>query len=339
MRKATLAGVLVCAAALSVVMSGNQAVDARPRSGREVPRQPNLAAYEWHNFSRLTSRETRRRLRFLHEQGFTTVYLDLGEYLDAADRPQPQPRLGELGRKLGQFVAEASRSGLAVQAVGASPTWTDPELRYLGPMLVRLVGRYNASAAAAERLQGIQVDIESYRDPRFFADEQSALLAYLETQQGIVEAYRQVRAQPANRGLRLGIAIPFWFDGEAGAPGPVGFNGATKPAAYHLIDMLSDIPDAYVLVMAYRDFTPGADGSISHLRGEFGYAGEVGARSGIVVGQEYADVQPAMITFHGRSRAAFRLAARNIARAYGHFPQFRGLSVDDVDAYMAADEE
>jgi hypothetical protein len=339
MRKATLASALVCAAVLSAVGSGNQAVDARSRSRGETLQQPRLAVYEWRSFSRLTGAETRRRLRFLHDQGFTTVYLDLGEYLDAADRPRPQPRLGELGRRLGRFVAEASRSGLAVQAVGASPTWTDPELRYLGPMLVRLVGRYNAAAAPTERLQGVQLDIESYRDPRFFADEQSALLAYLETIQGIVEAYRQVRAQPANHELQLGVAIPFWFDGEAGTPGPVGFGGATKPAAYHLIDMLSDLPEAYVLVMAYRNFTPGADGSISHLRGEFGYAGEVGARSGIVVGQEFADAEPAMITFHGRSRAAFKLAARNIARAYGHLPQFRGLSVDDVDAYMAADED
>jgi hypothetical protein len=49
------------------------------------------------------------------------------------------------------------------------------------------------------------------------------------------------------------------------------------------------------------------------------------------------DVEPAKITFHGRSRQAFANAAEQIIRAYGHLPQFRGLSVDDLDAYMAAE--
>jgi hypothetical protein len=37
----------------------------------------------------------------------------------------------------------------------------------------------------------------------------------------VVAAYRQVRARSGNHTLRLGIAIPFWFDGEAGNPAPV----------------------------------------------------------------------------------------------------------------------
>jgi hypothetical protein len=34
----------------------------------------------------------------------------------------------------------------------------------------------------------------------------------------------------------------------------------------------------------------------------------------------------------------FRAAAAEIAAAYGHLAQFGGVSVNDVDAYMAADE-
>ncbi len=169
-------------------------------------------------------------------------------------------------------------------------------------------------------------------------DTQSALIAYLETIQDIVASYRQVRARSGNHTLRLGVAIPFWFDGEAGAPGPVPFDGATKPAAFHLVDQLADLAHAYVVVMAYRNFTAGEDGSISHLRSEFDYLSSVGAKCGLVVGQEYTEEEPPEVTFHGLSRGVFRAAAAEIAAAYGQLAQFGGLSVNDVDAYMAADE-
>ena len=227
---------------------------------------------------------------------------------------------------------------MAVHGVGAGPRWTEPELRYLGPKLVRLVGQYNATASAAQRLKGVQLDIEPYVDPSFFDDEQSSLIAYLATIQDIVASYRQVRTRAVNRGLQLGVAIPFWFDGEGDAPGPVPFDGATKPAAFHLVDMFEDHSRAYVVVMAYRNFTAGEDGSIHHLQSELGYASSVGAECGIVVGQEYTEEEPPEVTFHGLSRGAFRTAAGEITAAYDHLAQFRGLSVNDVDAYMAADE-
>jgi hypothetical protein len=341
MRRARFAGILVAAAVAAAVLGGGRAASAGPRAGAATVAQPALAAYEWRGLGQLTRPSTRQRLRFLHGQGFTTVYVDLGEYLDAADQPKTPARqalLRRLGGNLGYFVAEASRLGLTVHAVGAGPTWTEPELRYLGPKLVQLVGQYNATAPAAQRLKGVQLDIEPYVDPGFFDDTEAALVAYLQTMRDIVAAYRQARARSGNHTLRLGVAIPFWFDGEAGAPGPVPFDGATKPAAFHLVDMLDDLAHAYLVVMAYRNFTAGEDGSISHLRSEFDYLSSAGARCGLVVGQEYTEQEPPEVSFHGLGRGVFRTAAAEIAAAYGHLPQFRGLSVNDVDAYLAADE-
>lgn len=341
MGRARIAGVLVAAAVAAAVAGGGRAASAGPRPDPPAPPRPALAAYEWRGLGQLTRPSTRQRLRFLHGQGFTTVYVDIGEYLDAADRPktpQRQALLRRLAGNLGYFVGEASRLGLTVHAVGAGPTWTDPDLRYLGPKLVRLVGQYNAAAPAAQRLKGVQLDIEPYVDPAFFDDPQAALIDYLETMREVVASYRQVRARPGNHTLRLGVAIPFWFDGEAGAPGPVPFDGATKPAAFHLVDMLADLAHAYLVVMAYRNFTAGEDGSIGHLRSEFDYLASAGASCGIVVGQEYTEEDPPAVTFHGLGRRVFRAAAAEIAAAYGHLAQFGGLSVNDVDAYMAADE-
>jgi DNA-binding transcriptional regulator YhcF (GntR family) len=342
-RRATIGRVLVGASVILVIMGGNQAVGAQPRSAAQVPQQHELAAFAWYKLSQLNANITHQRLRSLRAAGFTTIYAELGEYLEIADQPASQAqqaRLSQLSRDLKRFVANAANLGLAVQGVGGGPNWIDTERRYLGPKLVQLVAQYNTTAAAKERLQGVQLDIEPYVDPSFFDDQQAALTAYLETLHSVVATYRQVRSQSGNSSLRLGFAIPFWFDGPPGTPevtyGEPGIAETTKAAAFHLLDMLRLLPDAYVLVMSYRNVTSGPDGSIAHAHSEFAYASSIQAQCGLVVGQEFGDVQPPKVTFYGLGRAAFELAAEEITAAFDDLPQFRGLSVNDIDAYLAA---
>ncbi|HEY2958126.1 MAG TPA: hypothetical protein VGM21_07935 [Actinomycetota bacterium] len=338
MRKATLAHVLVRVSVICLLLASAQPAAAPPaRAGAPPPR--DLAAYEWTSVSRLSQSEARRRFGFLRANGFRTVYLDLGNYLDVADQPENrgrQVRLALLRRALARYVADASSYGVAVHAVGGGPSWTGEERRYLGSKLVQLVADYNQGASKAERLGGVQLDIEPYVEASFYDDTQASLSAYLDTLQGIAQTYRSLTDQPGNDHLQLGFAIPFWFDGEPGAPGPVWWGGAAKPATFHLLDMLRDLPDAYVLVMSYRNVATGPDGSIQHARGEFDYARQVGVECGLVVGQQFGDVQPRTITFYGVGRRPFARAADQIVAAFGGAGQFRGVSVDNLTSYMYA---
>jgi hypothetical protein len=328
------ARVLAGAAVVAVLAGGGRWAAAHPRDDDRPPRRHGLAAaYEWHEAGQLGRREARERLRFLQRRGFETVYLSLGVYLDAADQPpsrERRARLRELRRQLRHYVADASRLGLAVHAVGGGPTWTEEPLRYLGSLLVEVVADYNARVHPWERLHGVQLDIEPYALESFFDDEEQSLLAYLETLRSIVKTWRRVA-----RRLDLGFAVPFWFDARGASPGPVPFRGATKPAIHHVIDLLEDHRRAYLVVMSYRNFAHGADGSVAHARDEFAYARSVGAECGLVVGQQFADVQPPEVTFHGLDRGDFERAAERIVEAFGRSPRFRGLAVDDLDGYRA----
>jgi hypothetical protein len=326
--------VLAAASVLLIVLGANPGVAATA--------PPSLAVFEWYKLSQVNAKVGESRLTTLRSDGFKTVYASVDEYLEVAEQPPSrtqQTRLNQLRSDLKRFVARASGLGVAVHAVGGGPNWTDATHDHLGPKLVQLVADYNRTAAANERLQGVQLDIEPYVDPGFFDDVEASLQEYLSTLQSIVDTYEQERTQPGNSGLRLGFAIPFWFDGVPEAP-PVQFgpDPEPKPAAFHLIDLLRALPDAYVVVMAYRNFTAGPDGSIAHVRSEFDYASQVGAACGIVVGQEFGKVYPEKVSFWWAGRAAFRQATEEIAAAYGQRPQFRGLSVNDMNAYQVVGE-
>ena len=326
-------------AAVLAVAGGSLTVGAATASAWHRPPRPGMAAYEWHNATDLPIAEVRQRLDFMRANGFRTVYLELGDYLEAADQPEDTPgrqeRLHQIRQAIRRFVATATSLGFEVHALGGGPTWIG-ELSYLGRLLVRLVGRYNTMVRPKERLKGVQLDIEPYAEEGFLDRGEEGFVDYLDTLSGIVRAYRPLRRQYANRHLQLGFAIPFWFDAEGDAPGPVRFHGAVKPAVHHIIDMVRWLRGAYLVVMSYRNFTDGDNGSIAHARNEFDYASEIGARCGLVVGQQYADVQPASITFHGFTRSEFQEAADAITDAFEGYRQFRGLSVDDLDSYMAA---
>jgi hypothetical protein len=342
MRRAT--AVLVLAAMLAIGGPAAVAAAHQPRlQFRKVRVPPGMAVYEWHNAGDLSTAQVQRRLRFLRANDFHTVYLEIGNYLDAAelrdDDPSKQARLSAVRRQIKRFVATATGFGLSVQALGGAPTWTGEDRGYLGPMLVELVGDYNTRVRSGERLRGVHLDLEPYTLPGWLDDEhvESNLVEYLTTLCDIVEAYRAQLDRSANRGLQLGLAVPFWLDAHGDAPGPVDFDGATKPAVYHIIDLIADLRGAYLVVMAYRNFTRTSDGSIAHARDELRYAAMIGARSGLVVGQQYGPAPgEEHITFHGQPRWVFRRAAAEIALAFRRYPQFRGLSVDNLDAFMAA---
>jgi hypothetical protein len=348
MRRATavlvLTAVLAAAAPAAVAAAHERGHRHRswPRPSQEFRKlrvPAAMAVYEWHNAGDLSAAEVERRLRFLQANGFRTVYLDIGKYLDAFEEGQAT-RLADLRRQLRRFVATADGFGLSVQALGGGPTWFGEERRYLGQELVTLVGDYNTRVGWRERLRGVQLDLEPYTQPGWLADNvvQANLREYLVTLQGIVASYRSQLGRAGNHHLQLGFAVPFWLDGAGDGPGPVTFDGATKPAAFHVIDLVADLRGAYLVVMSYRDFTRTADGSIAHARDELRYAARVGARSGLVVGQRYGQADPGEehTTFYGQPRWVFRRAAAEITLAFRRYPQFRGLSVDDVDAYMAA---
>jgi hypothetical protein len=345
--RTTITSVLVAVAVVLMLFGATPGAGAAEPSLGEIMQQHDLAVYEWHRLSQVNTAVTDQRLSALHDDGFTTVYTDISEYVEVADQRASrtqQARLTQLGGELKRFVARARSHGLAVHAVAGEPTWTSQSRRYLGPMTLDLVVAYNKTAGD-DQLQGVQLDIEPYVDPAWWKNVKASLKAYLSTIRAVVDRYAQVRAQPGYNGLRLGVAIPFWYDGTPEVPAvEFGPDNRSAPAAFHLIDMLRTYPEAYLAVLAYRNFASDddpvidADGSIALVRGEFAYASTSGAACGIVIGQEFGPETPEKVSFWWKGRAAFRQAAGELVGAYGDRPQFRGLSVNDLDSYEATPE-
>ncbi|NNG05547.1 MAG: hypothetical protein HKM95_15805 [Inquilinus sp.] len=131
-------------------------------------------------------------------------------------------------QRLADFIADAGGRGIAVWAVEGDPHAVQPGPRERFVRRAAALAAYNAARPTAERLAGIQYDIEPYLLPGYAADPAGWQAAYVET----IAALRRAADLPTE------IAIPFWFGRDGGGQGP-------------LLDRLAPHVDS-VAVMAYR---------------------------------------------------------------------------------------
>ena len=108
---------------------------------------------------------------------------------------------GELQR----FLAEAHRRGLSVWAVFGEPEAIYPAGRLLYQRYMTAVGRFNREAAAASRLDGIQLDIEPYLDTGFGGGIDTWKPHYLDAIAAIVSVSE----------LPVELVVPFWIRDDA----------------------------------------------------------------------------------------------------------------------------
>jgi len=232
--------------------------------------------------------------------------------------------------ELAQFVGAAHQRGIKVHALDGNPHWALPT-EHTAPVtrLTRAL-EYNQAVPVQDRLDGFQFDIEPYLLPDLAtAKGESILSGYLDLLAALCHLVND--RQPD---FELGVALPFWLDGESGL-GTVAWKQRSQPFTFHAMDQLDTISNGYIAVMAYRDFTDGADGSIRHATDEIVYAHEHARKVRVFVGQETAEVKgdPEKITFFEEGSAALDKAIRELAAAFNQYPRFAGVAVHHYDSY------
>ncbi len=246
-------------------------------------------------------------LTFLQRKRIDVVYL----YADAFQRRNLIEQQPQLYRA---FIHRAHARGIRVYALLGS--WYLGTERYVLPrhqrkavaMLQRVLD-YNAAAAPAERFDGVNYDIEPHLlDEWEDATRPRLLRGFLDMTAAMLEARRK-----SGQTLVIGPAMPFWWDGIA-----LEWRGVRKPVSEHVADLTD-----YIALMDYRNRAEGRDSILSHAQDEMDYASRTGKR--VVIGLEFNSGDPAKLSFHGMSEAAFEREAGKVEAAYRGRPAFDGF--------------
>jgi hypothetical protein len=306
-----------------LVLSATACRSDAPTSSSIAPR----ALWVWDAGVASNLSDQKTILDFCREHSIRTIFLDLGDFDHEKKLPEDN-RKHLTTQRLGDFLEAAHAANINVEGLGGDPHFALTERHQFALDQMKMVLDYNRQTSAERRLDGYQWDVEPYTLAEFKTDQHDSILeqylAFVNT------AATMVKTDSTDLHFALGFAVPFWFDkSEQGAK----WQDKTQPVVFHVLDILSQLPDSYIAIMAYRDHADGANGSIGVSQTEMDYANAHTPEVGIWVGMETGDVQPASITFHGKTNANLEKAISEVNAAFQSSASYRGVAIHHWGSY------
>ena len=297
---------------------------ATAASRAEVPR----ALWVWDATVITDAQQQKSLFDFCAQKKIAVIYQSVGDVFSARQRAADDAK-HVTAPVLAAFLRAAHAKNLRVEALDGDAEFALAAHHAEALQILQKALDYNAAAAPDARLDGFQWDTEPYTLPAFNAGPEAQRALFTE----YLDSMKQMRDAVAKTpNLRLGICIPWFFDG---ADYEMNWNGANKAPAFHLLDLLASLPSGELVLMAYRDKATGSNGTIEIARGEIEYAAKNAPRVPVWIGQETLDVtgDPPSITFYQEGETALEEALAQIDAAYQKVPSFGGVAIHHYASY------
>lgn len=277
-------------------------------------------------------------LQYAQSQKINVLYVSIDEYIDIIENRNAalrKLREKEFTTNLRALVREASGRNIKIQALAGNATWANSTYRYIPIRLLEYVVSYNEKSTKEERLDGIQFDIEPYAQKSFSDknNQEEILRNYLVLADGLIK-----KAPAGDLRLKIGFAIPIWYDNQTRDLPLVAWKDRRKPVGEHLFDILNKYNGSYVAIMDYRNKPEGKNGAIAHANHEFIYAAKYAPQVKIIIGQETDNIMPSHITFYGMNKVDLKDAVSKIEKAFRGYDQLQGFAIHDFDSYRSLKE-
>ncbi len=271
--------------------------------------EPPRAMWVWDVKIPASKEATKRLLEFCRSRNINRLYLSAYNINEGTSK------------NFRFFNQSAHNSGIFVHAMGGDPRWGLERYHQQPLRWVEEVLSFNRASKSAERFDGIQNDTEVYLLGKVWEQNKEGILKeYLDLNRKIIEL-RQIEEAD----IIYACDIPFWYDDDSSLV--VNWNGATKPASFHVLDTTDS-----VTIMDYRNFAEGANGSIALAAKEIEYA--TGINKKVYIGQETKEnLYPPYITFGGMTEENMERQIKKLVEAYINSPGFAGIAMHHYTSY------
>ncbi|BAP87462.1 fibronectin type III domain-containing protein [Burkholderiales bacterium GJ-E10] len=247
--------------------------------------------------------DMRQAFSLARHRHITTLYL----YADAV---HDQGLLVRRAADYRHFIRRAHGAGLRVFAL-LGPDW-----RTSAMMMFQRVLDYNHSAAASERFDGVNLDIEPYNIDGWRRNEHELLRQYLDLGNALMDLKRA-----SGQALVVGPAIPFWFSALS-----VRWRGVSGSVTQHVLAVFD-----YAVVMDYRNRADGEDGIIDHAAASLAIAAHEGKP--VLIGIEVAPSKLGKSSFWERTERDLNRALFQTKHAFRDNQAFMGFAIEDYGSY------
>jgi hypothetical protein len=134
--------------------------------------------------------------------------------------------------------------------------------------------------------------------------------------------------------LRFSIVIPHFYDDRQKWTPSFTYNGVRDYTFNHLIKIMDTRPGSMIILMSYRNFALGENGTVEISDAEIDLASSVAKNTKVIVAQEVGDVDPGFVTFFGLSKQEYLAQISLINQTFGDSVGFGGVSVHYIDPFL-----
>ncbi|MFA5745107.1 MAG: hypothetical protein WC887_02745 [Candidatus Paceibacterota bacterium] len=258
--------------------------------------------------------------------GIRNFYLSIDSYLDIYVMPdgrEKEAKKKTFDDTLESFITAAHKNNMTVDAEAGWRNWAEPGNEYKSATIINYVLEFNATHT--EKFRGLQYDVEPYLLDSYATDPKTVLHNFL-------DLINRTVTQLKSSDLAFSVVIPDFYDGESGESPRLFYAWNYSYTLTHLLNILEHRPGSTILIMAYRNFSKGPDGSIAISQNEIRKANNYHTK--VIVAQETGEILPPYITFHNTSLASLNLQIENIQDAFVENKSYNGIAIHYINALM-----
>ncbi|TSC70422.1 MAG: hypothetical protein CEO12_356 [Parcubacteria group bacterium Gr01-1014_46] len=260
------------------------------------------------------------------ENSISTIYLSLDSYLDIFVMPSGEEK--EMAKEkfnsiVRDFIRVANENKIAVDAEAGWQNWAQAGNSYKANVILDYVINFNKNNK--EKFRGFQYDVEVYLLPEYFENREKVLNNFLNLISQTVTVLN-------NTDLEFSVVVPEFYDGTFDETPSFVYRGKRGYTIEHLLSILERRGGSKIIVMSYRNFSRGKDGSIDISRDEINLANKYNTK--IVIAQETGDVPPPYITYYNTSRAQYDEEVGLIEKEFVGDKSFGGIATHYINAFL-----
>ena len=294
----------------------------------------NISTWYW-DWVDSTNRTTwLKDLDFAKNNNIKTIFLSINSTSKFVESTSPTKSelIAEVNGYQKDFITQANARGISVEALVAGNDWANPAKSYLPLHLLQYVSDFNTKYPAS-RFAGFHTDIEYYNQVDFNTNSTTQTLQYLTLVSQLVNNIKQIRLiQPT---FSLSLDTKYNTDGTSTTYPQVIFQGATKHATMHALDLLSQLPGSTMTLISYRNYAKTSSGTVAMVKTEIDYVASKNYPIKIRVGQETDRVlDEPVVSFYGLPYSSFVSAQNYIIDSYSTTPQYGGIAIHYLKSFQ-----
>lgn len=282
----------------------------------------------WNFPSQMNTATGDAQMKALASYGFNAVYITIDDYLDIAVMPEGAAK--ESAKKayfaqLAVFVQKANALGMQVDTEGGANNWAIEANRWKGFALIEATKEYNRAYPNA-KVRGFQYDVEPYTLPDYETNKAVRLTEF-------VTFIDQSMSRLVGSDVQFSVVIPHFYDSAQAWTPTIAYGGKSVSTFTHLLSIMEKKPGGTILLMSYRDFFEGANGTRGISEVEIKEA-SVGYSTNIIVSQETGNVEPDFVTFYGSSKTVVLDMLTTINTAFDSYSRYGGTATHYMDSFL-----